>query len=597
MSYTTFKDSGAFRLLCKAKGLQFDEYNHIAKDLDKYRQDTKWKDLIEESKVYIGVVESVSPSPCSMLLYDKKIRFEVGLLKIGDMICCNLDGYNCDKYKYLKNDLLTVTVWQLIRQTCELAKINIPTINELECLLDEKTFDIYKNKLTCTINQVDSDFATNLVSRYTINNVAEMSAFVAAIRPGFASLLNNFIERKPYSTGVAKLDDILKDSYHYLMYQESIMKYLIWLGIEESESYDIIKKISKKKFKEKELKKLKSKLQLGWEKQVGKIDGFEDTWIVVEDAASYSFNASHSLSYAYDSLYVAYLKAHYPYEYFSVAFNLYNDDIARTKRLTDELQYFNISLKNPKFRYSKDTYFFDKNKRAIFKGIESIKFLNSEVAKYLYSLKDKQYDSFTDLLIDLQGKITSRQLTILIELDYFLEFGESQKLLNTVELFNNIYTKKHFKKDGLICSVDILKKYAKSETEKTFKEVDTRNLLKELESSLENISIPITNRIKSWIEYTGTCNLSDTNYSKNIAIVIDINTKYSPKLQLYNINTAKIAEVKIKNELLTHSNLKLFDTIQILKINSKNKKRLIDNTWQEIDEKEYWLDNYIIIEE
>ena len=88
-------------------------------------------------------------------------------------------------------------------------------------------------------------------------SLSELSAWVAAIRPGFASLLNNFLDRKPYSTGVEELDDILKDSFHYLMYQESIMKYLVWLGIEEKETYDIIKKISKKKFKEEELNELR----------------------------------------------------------------------------------------------------------------------------------------------------------------------------------------------------------------------------------------------------------------------------------------------------------------------------------------------------
>ena len=195
-------------------------------------------------------------------------------------------------YKFLKNDLLTVTVWTIIRQTCELANIPIPTIKELEKLLDEKTYKIYENKLTCTINQADSDFATNLVSRYKVSSVAEMSAFVASIRPGFASLLDNFIERKPYSTGVEELDEILTDSYHYLMYQESIMKYLIWLGIKESESYDVIKKIAKKKFKEQELIELKDKLKKGWIKNVGKEEGFEETWQVVEDASKYSFNAS-----------------------------------------------------------------------------------------------------------------------------------------------------------------------------------------------------------------------------------------------------------------------------------------------------------------
>ena len=165
-----------------------------------------------------------------------------------------------------------------------------------------------------------------------------MSAFVASIRPGFASLLDNFIERKPYSTGVKELDDLLEDSYHYLMYQESIMKYLIWLGIKESETYDIIKKIAKKKFKENELKELHNKLQEGWLKQQGNLEGFEETWQVVNDASKYSFNASHSLSYAYDSLYGAYLKAHYPLEYYTTTFNLYNDDADRTTKLTEEIK-------------------------------------------------------------------------------------------------------------------------------------------------------------------------------------------------------------------------------------------------------------------
>ena len=595
MSYTTFQESGAFRLLCKGKGLKHDDYNEVAKDLDKYRDSSKWKDLIEESKKFIGVVESISPSPCSMLLYNKPVRREVGLIKIGDMICCNLDGYNCDKYKYLKNDYLTVKVYHLIRKTCEMANIPIPSINELESLLDQKTFDIYKNKLTCTINQVDSEFATNLVSKYTINNVAEMSAFVAAIRPGFASLLNNFIERKPYTTGVNELDDILEDSYHYMMYQESIMKYLIWLGIKESESYDIIKKIAKKKFKEEELKVLKEKLKNGWMNKVGRIEGFDETWQVVSDAAAYSFNASHSLSYAYDSLYGAYLKSHYPYEYYSVALNLYNGDITRTSRLIEELKYFNIELKDARFRYSKDIYFFNKETNSIFKGVESIKYLNKEAGEYLYSLRDKQYNSFIELLDDIKGVVNSRQLNILIELDYFSEFGKSQKLMDIVELYNSIYTKKQFKKDNLPCDIEVMRKYATTETDKMFKDVDKQGLCKHLENIIDDVDLPIQQRIKSWIENTGSCNLIDNTQSKKNAIVIDINTKYkTPKIKLYNLNSGKTAEVKIGSKLWSEYKLDLFDTITIVKTKPKFKKKKIDNKWVETDEREFWLEDYII---
>ena len=405
VSFKPLQRASGFRLYCKSLDMNVSEYDEVAKNLDDYVDDDKWKDIIKESEHFIGVVESISPSPCSMLVYDKNVSEEIGLIKTKDGVCCILDGMNCDRYKYLKNDLLTVKVWTLIRQTCELANIPIPTIDDLNNLLDKKTFDIYENELTCTINQADSTFATGLIKDYKPKNVAEMSAFVASIRPGFASLLDNFIQRKPYTTGVKELDELLEDSYHYLMYQESIMKYLIWLGIKESESYDIIKKIAKKKFKEKELKDLKERLHDNWRKVVGREEGFNETWTVVNDAARYSFNASHSLSYAYDSLYGAFLKAHYPLAYYTTALNNYDGDEERTIKLTDEIKYFNIKIKQPKFRYSKSNYVMDKKTNSIYKGISSIKYLNTQVGELLYSLRDNQYNSFVDLLIDINKKI------------------------------------------------------------------------------------------------------------------------------------------------------------------------------------------------
>ena len=103
-----------------------------------------------------------------------------------------------------------------------------------------------------------------------------------------------------------------------------------------------------------------------------------------------------------------------------------------------------MKLKNAKFRYSKDIYFFDKETNSIFKGVESIKYLNKEVGEYLYSLRNKQYNSFIELLDDIKGIVNSRQLNILIELDYFSEFGKSKKLKDIVEIYNTICNKKQF---------------------------------------------------------------------------------------------------------------------------------------------------------
>ena len=878
VSWKPLQESSGFRLYCKAIGMDINEYNDVAKDLDKYKDDIEWGKVIEASKPFIGVIEGVSESPCSMCLYDKDIRREIGMIRTPNgKICCLLDGYNCDKYKYLKNDYLTVMVWAIIRDTCKMANIKIPSISELDNLLDDKTFDIYKKGLTCSINQADSNYATGLVTRYKPKSLSEMSAFVAIIRPGCASLLDDFIERKEYTTGVPALDNILEDSGHRLIYQESIMKYLIWLGIPETGSYDIIKKIAKKKFKEPELKELKEKLIQGWIKQVGQEDGFEETWHVVEDAAKYSFNCiagdtkiqrlgqkkscfnptieemylikndknyaietghkdlhmkykkhgygnaysmfednrihknkivdiyytgiqkiyrvktkngsyvdctmnhkfptpmgdkklqdltigselyikgiyekhpdnyrltngifksnipkkgqkgfqviengeshkfmlvynekkenkcpcevcqrdfdgskfelhhinhdrtnnnrknlqwlcnschkkqhykdgrikvlekglptlvdkiesitylredkvydiemqnpahnfisesglvvsncSHSLSYAYDSLYGAYLKSHYPLEYYSVALNYYNGDEERTKKLISELPYFNISLKKPTFRYSKSTYFMNKETNTIYKGTSSIKFLNATASNYLYSLRNNKYNDFVDLLIQItndkddEGRayINSRQLEILIKLQFFEEFGHNGKLLDVYKAFTSLYGRKVIQKDKiseLPVSLDVVAENALTETDKQYRDVNIEKILHEYEKSVPNNNLKVSEQIKFEMEILGYINTTYPEAERSICLVKDIDTKFTPKATIYCLKNGKEIECKINKKTFKEKPFKKNILIKANKFEKKPKWIKVEEGFEKsTTETEWHLVNYQIMNE
>ena len=601
ISWKPLQSSSAFRLWCKANDMNISEYDEIAKNIDDYRNDEHWGSIIKESEKFVGVVESISESPCSMVVYDKNVSEEIGLIRTEGRICCLLDGYNCDVYKYLKNDLLQVTVWDSIRDTYKLLNMPIPTIREFNKLLDDKTFEIYEKGLTCTINQVDSDWATGIVKKYKPKSLGEMSAFVAAIRPGFASLLDNFINRREYTTGVKELDYILKDSYHYLMYQESIMSYLIYCGIDEKETYDIIKKIAKKKFKEKELEELKKQLKHGWINAVGKEEGFDETWQVVEDASRYSFNASHSLSYAYDSLYGAYLKSHYPLEYYATVFNKFTGDERRTTNLTKELEYFGIKLYNPKFRYSKATYHPDKESNSIYKGLASIKYMNEKVADELYNLKDCVFDDFIDVLETVHEctSINSRQLDILIKLDFFSEFGKSQKLLDITAAYDEIYSKKQFKKDKLPLglSEEIVRIYAAKETEKMFMQVETRLLLKKIIQAIPNKSISMESIFANHLEFVGYCSYVDESYDERVCVISDLKTnKWGTTFAtLYKLKDGKSMTLKVDKNYFANKPLKKFDVIRVAFISENFKRRKINGKWILTDDKEHVLERYSMV--
>jgi len=594
IAYKPLQESSAFRLWCKANDMHISEYDEIAKNLEAYEDHPEWKQLIEDSKVFRGVVESVAPSPCSFLLSNDKISEIVGLVKVGDVTCCCLDGYNCDVYKFLKNDYLTVVVYQIINEVYKLIGRPIDDISTLIKNCDDRVWDLYAKGITTTINQADSDYDKQILKKYKPRNLAELSAYVAAIRPGFASLLSNFVDRLPYTTGVKDLDDILEDSFHYLIYQESIMKYLVWLGIEEKGTYDIIKKIAKKKFKEDELKELKEKLLNGWVANVGKEEGFNETWQVVEDAAHYSFNASHSLSVAIDSLYGAYLKAHYPLEYFTVALSLYSGDMERTANLISEMNYFGIELKPIKFRHSNADYNIDRETNSIYKGVGAVKYCNVEVGNNLYAMKDIRFNSFVDMLKVFPGN--SRQREILIKLGYFEEFGNSLRLLKVCDLYDNYYGKKIIKKDKLIFPVELVQKYAVTETEKQYRfdPESMEALLNEVINDIPNEELPLVERLDAEREYLGYISYVDPKL-ENTGLVISVDTKYSPKITVYMLGTGETVIYKLQKMLYQK---KPFDSGVIIKFyaEERQKSRKVDGQWVKLDEYEPWITNYLIKE-
>lgn len=604
VAYKPLQESSAFRLWCKANGYNINEYDEIAKDLENHLEDKKWASVIEDSKIFRGVIESIAPSPCSFLLLDKPISEEVGLIKVGNVICCALDGYNCDVYKYLKNDYLTVKVYEIIDKVYKLIGRPIDDISTLVNNCDQKVWDIYANGLTTTINQADSNLGKQTLKRYKPTSLAEMSAWVAAIRPGFASLLNNFLDRQPYSTGVKELDDILQDSFHYLMYQESIMKYLVFLGIEEKGTYDIIKKIAKKKFKEEELNALQKQLEEGWIRNVGKIDGFAETWQVVQDAAHYSFNASHSLSVAIDSLYGAYLKANYPLEYFSVVLSMYSDDMERTANLISELPYFGIKLESIKFGKSGADYAMDKENNTIYKGIASIKYCNIQIADELLELSKNKYKSFVELLTDIKSKtsLNSRQLSILTGLNFFKEFGENKYLLNIIDIYDKFSSCKQIKKDKLEelgLTEFLMKKYSNKETAALYKEIDNVGLISELVKKLENKPMGIIEHVKFEKEYLEYVTYTNPNANGEYYIIVDFiqNKDVSkPRFVARNIKTGEEISSRIKQgKIFKEYPFGLYSVLRIKEFSKEFKRKPVNGVWTVTDEIEEVLTDYEVI--
>lgn len=592
----TMKESSAFRNLCRAYDIPMDEYNEVGKNLDAFRNDKKWKPIIDEAQKYIGTIESISPSPCSFVLSNKPLSRELGLIRVGNELCACIDGYTSDVWKFLKNDYLTVKVWKIISDFYKMIGQPIPNIRELLQKVDNRTWKLYEDGMTATLNQADTDISTSMLKRYKPHTDAEMSAFVAAIRPGFASLVNTFLDREPYSTGVTEIDEILQPSYHFMLYQESIMAFLVWCGIKEDHTYDIIKKISKKKFTPEAKEELRQELLAGYKAKLGTEEGFDEVWQVVDDAARYSFNAAHAVSVAYDSIYGAEAKEHHPLEYFTTVLNEYQSDNEKTSRIIAELDYFGIHLENIKFGKSKSEYTFDRNTNTIYKSISSIKYCNEVIANELYELgKNNTYKDFVDVIKDIKTKtsVNSRQLQILTILNFFSDYGSNKKLLQIIEMFEKFYDRKQIKKaDVEVLGIDLneFEGCYDNETPKMYKELHMDRYVEKMSKKIEDKPLSIKEQIKYEQEYLEYIIYSNPKAPKNMFYVVEAKfykDKTKPYLNLYNLRTGDTLKTKITSgKSFVERPFQTGNVINVTEFREKNKMKMVNGTWVKTPEME-----------
>lgn len=631
ISYKPLQKSSAFKLYAKSQNLDFKLSNEITKQIQLYEKelknadtqeekdmisvydfvDKKYHEYLKESKKYQGIINSKSQAPCGYLIYDGSIKREIGLIRCvsestkKSVITTVIDGAVAEKYKFVKNDLLKVDVWLTINKVFEKIGIRTPTVPEITKLVenDKKTWNIYKMGCTLGVNQFDSVFARKCCTEYQPKNMQELTGLISALRPGFKTQLNNFLSRKPYTTGVDELDALLEDSYHYIMYQENIMTYLGWLGIEQTETYAIIKKISKKKFKEKELSELKERLIKGWISRTGSEEGFQKTWEIVEAFAKYAFNASHAYSYAYDSIYGAYLKAHYPYEFYSVMMQHYSekgekDKVADYKKEMEK--FFGIKEGEYRFREDNRTFTIDKENSCITPSLLSIKGISSTCAQLLYEKRNNTYDSFITFLKDInKSQINASTVKILIKIGYFEEFGDINCLLHIFELFKELYGKERIVKEKafkLGIKFEIIRMCCKKETAKTFLQVDMEKMLSMLfYGIMQTINTPLSDKIKYQIEYLGYIGIVDKKYA-GMCVVKDLSVKYSPKILLYALANGNDISIKIDAKTFAKNPLKRGDIIHVKNYHKRFKTMYIKGEYIKMNEKEWWATEYEILE-
>lgn len=548
ITFNTIALKGAIRDVCRAMNIPLKEVSCICdqcqkegtKDIAPEELRNKYKEVFKYVDIVNGTIVSIGTHPSGCLVSDLPIDELVGMCSIStsDYPVSMLNMKELDDLMYVKLDILGLDNIGVINDTCKMIGIERLDPDNVD-LNDEAVWNSIRDDTTL-IFQWESNSARAYLKRFMSDNTISVAKRInknfsyikwlsfgnGLIRPGCASFRDKVADGCVDSTGFKELDEMLANTFGHITMQEDIMKFCKdFCGYSDAESDTVRRGIAKKKGTADLIGEIHDRF-VEYSSQRYGVDKekLEDIFPPIKqgilDASDYAFSWNHSDAYSLIGYICGYLRYYYPYEFITSALNIFKDNADKTADITNYAKKIGIKITSPKFGHSKNDYFFDKNSKIIAKGLGSVKYIGSTVADELYALsKENKYEYFIDLLTDINKKTSadSRQIDVLIKIDFFSMFGNQRELLRIHDIFEFFKRgdAKQIKKDSLSGTKieEMVKKYStgktkKGEESKNYTLIDVNKIMIECENEIKSANIQdLSNalKVKNFSEIMGYC--------------------------------------------------------------------------------------------
>ena len=547
ITFNTIALKGAVRDVCR--GLYKDDEkidymklgDHISKNLDDHEEQMReeYPQIFEYADIVNGTIVSVGTHPSGVLVSDLPIEKNIGLCSISTSPypVSMINMKELDALMYVKLDILGLDNLGVINDTCKMLGIDRLTpdntdmddMNVWKSIRNDTTliFQWESNSAQAYLRQFMSD-ATIAKARQRVPNFSMLkwlSFGNGLIRPACASFRDSVARGEYYDNGFEALNDFLAPEAGRIAMQETIMQFLVkFCGYSDAESDNVRRAIAKKKGTDTLLPEIEQRFtdycsdhyDMTREECENVIRPFLQ---VIQDASAYAFSWNHSDSYSAIGYICGYLRYYHPLEFLTASLNIFGDNQEKTSDIIEYARKNGIRITPPKWGISRGDYSYSTEKNTIAKGLSSIKYMSSQLADDLWNLSQHgTFETFTDVLygLDEETCINSRQLDILIKLDFFSDFGNQRELLRINSIFADTF-KKGMAKQIPKKTIDgtpfepIVKKYAVGVTKsggeaKSYTLLDVHSILNEAEAAVKEAGLPDLDdraKIRNFIEAMG----------------------------------------------------------------------------------------------
>ena len=415
---------------------------------EKYEEDDDIQAIIDLSLNLEGLVRNAGTHAGGVVIAPSNLSDFMPLFKVDDEegTVTQFDKDDAESIGLIKFDFLGLKTLTVIQNTVELINFSADSpINIKDILLDDKvTYKLLSSARTIGIFQLESPGMRDLIERMQPSRFEDIVALVALFRPGplQSGMVDDFIERK--KGGEAKIIDylhpslepILRPTYGVIVYQEQVMQIAQKLSNYTQGSADILRKAMGKKIPEEMAKQKDIFIQGAIENSIPEASA-RRIFELIEKFAGYGFNKSHSVSYALIAYQTAYLKAHYPTEFFAASLTYDMENTDKLIRIKEDCESFEIEVKPPCINHS--AYEFSVWKQdEIRYALGAIKGIGRSISEAIY--KERKQNGEFKTIFDFCSRLSSekpskRTLEALVKCGAMDAFGENRStLLNSIQI-------------------------------------------------------------------------------------------------------------------------------------------------------------------